>query len=182
MGNIGTESAAKPASRLRAAGGAKPAVMQRSAVRFACIAVLRDPSRAPRRAARFARPGRAWPLTFRCASPMCGDSRRGDDLRQPAIAPAGWRSPCAFRRAAVQTKSLLSAETTSIEHLRSPLEPQVPTRQHGEIEARYRRSTQNDAAATYTQRPSLAVLLVPLFATGQHAHGAVVLSDHRRDR
>jgi hypothetical protein len=111
-------------TRLRSCRCETCAVVQRPAVRFACIATLRDPSRAPPCGS--LRPAR-WDLPL-TASPMCGDGRRDATTcgNRPPY-PSGWRSPCAFRRARGAGKIPAQRRHDVVGHLRSP---PVPTRQH----------------------------------------------------
>jgi hypothetical protein len=136
-------------------------VVRRPVVRFACIAwVARSrPVKRPRCAARFPGPV-GLPSTARCGSSMgVGDGRRG--ARSAATAPTrSLKAVCCLRslgavcRPAVQAESLLQRRNDETPFVGQPTinswSARVPTGQHSEIEVRYRRSTQDDAAATYS--------------------------------
>ena len=103
-----------------------------------------------------------------------GDGRREARSAARATVPSVKAGRClralgAFRRPAVQAKSLLSTETTfDGTYLRSHLErpgADWPTQRD---EARYRRSTERDASGDVLSGHRLAALLVPLFPTGRY--------------
>jgi hypothetical protein len=101
-----------------------------------------------------------------------GDGRREARSAARATVPSVKAGRClralgAFRRPAVQAKSLLSTETTFDGTYGRTWSAQVPTGQPQRDEARYRRSTERDASGDVLSGHRLAALLVPLFPTGR---------------
>src|ERR1035438_9044905 len=79
---------------------------------------------------------------------------------EPSGGPQSRQSPCSAQK---------RRSSVTYDH---PWSAQVTTGQPRAIEARYRRSTEDDAAATCSAANRLAALLVPLFPTGRAVHAA----------